>query len=439
MDVERAIVTHVAQNADLSPLFERSIEPHHFLPRRQGDESSQPYPSEVIRWLFDHRRQYKMNAVWPVVQATFPTFEWWNSGSAIEPLIDMLHAQVMQRELMAGIRRLAELHDSTDVRELIAADVAALEVVRDLIQAVPTSNVTRLSDARSRLELYRERERTEFIPGVSLVLPELDEVTHGGIQGHELAIILGFLGIGKSSFTMAQCAKAYLSQDPRFKPKMSMVFSLEMEGEKLMERWDSMMAKFSLDTMSKLELTDEQKRRWEIYAERAEASKFERDIMVVDDIYHPTADKIFAEIERFRPDFAVVDTIDEIKAPSHLKTIWEQMAFAARELKGIARHTHIPIIGVAQAGRDAAESGATLHNIAGSIDIARKADIVIGLHANTGMKAVNQMEVRFLKNRRGKGDGFTIPCYWNVGTMTFRRWQDADAVAAPPALPQRAA
>lgn len=414
------------------PLLERSIEPHHFVQRRVGDTTPQPLPGEVYAWMMDHLRRYKSQASWPVIQVTFPAFEWWDAGSAVEPLIDMLHAMVMQRELRAGIRALSELHDSGTQQDLLEADVRVFDIAAELVRAVPSHKVTRLSDAQQRLDRYREQERQGFSPGLSMVLPFLDHLTKGGIQGHELMIWLGFLGVGKSSIAMAQCAKAYLQEDP----KSGMVFSLEMEGEELAAKWDSMMAKFSYDNMKKLVLTDDEKNRFEQYAERASNARFERDIMVIDDLQNVTSSTIQAKMEQFRPDFVVVDTLDEVRAPSHLKTLWEQQAWAARELKGIARYTKKPVIAVAQAGRDAEEHGASLNNIAGSIDIARKADIIVGLHATPQMKQSNMMKLSVLKNRRGVGDGTNELFYWDIGTMTFRKWQPQDAAATPPPTSQ---
>ena len=435
MDVERAIVTRVAQTSDLMPLLERSIEPHHFVQRGPSDTTPQQLPGEVYAWMIDHLRRYKSQASWPVIQVTFPAFVWWDAGSAIEPLIDMLHAMVMRRELRAGIRALSDLHDSNNQDDLINADVRVFDIAADLVRAVPSHRVSRLSDAPQRFDRYLEEERQGTVDGLSMVLPFLDNLTKGGVAGHELMIWLGFLGVGKSSIAMAQCAKAYLQDEP----KNGMVFSLEMEGDELNAKWDSMMGKFSYDNMKRMQLTDDEKRRFEQYALKAADSRFERDIMVIDDLQNVTSSTIQSKMEQFRPDFVVVDTLDEIRAPSHLKTLWEQQAWAARELKGIARYTKKPVIAVAQAGRDAEEHGASLNNIAGSIDIARKADIIIGLHATPAMKQSKMMKISALKNRRGVGDGVSEMFYWDIGTMTFRKWQPSDNIATPPQQQQVAA
>jgi replicative DNA helicase len=205
-----------------------------------------------------------------------------------------------------------------------------------------------------------------------------------------------------------------------------------MEGEKLAQRWDAYAAGISYSAMKRGQLTPADYDKWMRVAEKAAEAKFEKDIIVIDNERRPTADFIYGQIEKWRPSFSVVDTLDEVRAPAHLRSVWEQQDFVARELKGIARSSRRPLIGIAQAGRDAAEEGATLGNIAGSITIARKADIVIGLHATPEMKKSHMTEFRLLKNRDDPGEGSKFTLYWNVGTGEMRPWTPQDNVATKP-------
>lgn len=424
MDVERSLVSKIAQSQSMQAVVARSIEPEHFLQRRKGDADPLPLPGEVYSWQVDHLRRFRNVPSFDLTRRRWPKFELIEVTDSLEAVVEEMVRLVKRRILIDGIRQLSDIAD--DPVRVSDAEVHVYEVASELARSVPTSAITRLSDSLSRLDLYRERQRLGHAPGISLVMPQLDNLTYG-LQSHELLIWEGFLGVGKSSIGIAQCAKGYIERD-----QTPLVLSLEMEGQKLANKWDAMMSKISYNALKMLELGAGDLERWERFGEKADSAKFDKDILVIDDIHRCTVDRVYTEVERWRPDFTIVDTIDEVRAPSYLRSHWEQQAWAARELKGIARATKRPLIGMAQAGRDAEEEGATLGNIAGSIDIARKADLVVGLHASPPMKRANKMELRMLKNRDGEGDGVSFSFFWDIANMIFRPWTPADNVPTPP-------
>nr|MBA2724611.1 hypothetical protein [Actinomycetota bacterium] len=236
----------------------------------------------------------------------------------------------------------------------------------------------------------------------------------------------GFV-VHNSSLSMVQSATEYIERG-----KTSLIISLEMDGFKMANRWDAAMAGFKYKALKFMNMRDDDYELWARFAERAFEARFERDVLVVDDIQRCTAERIFTEVERWRPDFFIVDTVDEIHAPAYLKSHWEKQDYAARELKSVCRATKKPGIGVAQAGRAAEEDGATLGNMAGSITIARKADLVVGLHATPAMKRSNKLELRMLKNRDGEGDGLAYEYYRDPASLTLRPWLPSDAAPPPP-------
>lgn len=406
----------------------RSIEATHFLQRTKGDLNPQPLPGEVYGWMCDHLRRYKSAPSYALTRMRWPSFEFVETVDAIEALVDAMVGQVKRRELIEGTRRLAAIAD--DPTKWGDAEVHAFEVAAELARAVPSSVVTRLSDSANRLRLHQEMQRVGHAPGITLGTPDLDHLTYG-IQLGELLIMQGFLGSGKSSGAMAISASEYVEHD-----KTSLVLSLEMDGQKMANRWDAAMAGFRYRSLKFMEMRDADYERWARFAERAHAARFEKDVIVVDDIYRCSPERIYTEVERWKPDFFIVDTVDEITAPAYLKSHWEKQDHAARELKAVCRVTRKPGIGIAQAGRDAEQDGARLSNLAGSITIGRKADLVVGLHCTPEMKRCNQLELRMLKNRDGEGDGIAYTYHRNPETLELRAWTPADAVPPPP---QRAA
>lgn len=406
----------------MAEVMARSIEPHHFVERRKGDTSPVPLPGEVYAWMVGHLRRYRSVPSMELARSIFPSFEFIDSTDSLEAIVDQMVALVKRRELIEGLREGARIAD--DPERVKDAEVHMFEIAAALARAVPSSSISRFSDSLNLLKLYEERERTGQTPGVSFAVPELDALTYGG-QRHEMVIIEGFLGQRKSSLAVAMSAKAYFErgQTPLF-------FSLEMEGEKLQQKWIAMQAGFQYSAIKRLELEGGDKENWKRIAERAFECRFEKDILVRDDMRRPTEDQLYAEIERWKPDFFVVDTLDEVRAPSYYKSLHERQDHIARELKGICRSTKRMGLVVAQANRDAATEGAKIANIAGSITIARKADIAIGLHADDTMKKMHKIRFELLKNRDDGGEGTICNAYFNPGTMELRPWLPTDNIMA---------
>ena len=344
----------------MDEVLAHDLQPHHFLQRRTGDLSPEPLPGEVYGWMLSHQRRFRSAPSMDLLRMRWPAFEVVVATDGIGPLLDQMLRLVNRRLLIQSIRHLSELAD--DQSRLLDAPDHVFAAARDLARAVPSTGVTKFSDALNFLALYRQKELTGETPGISLSVQWLDDLTYG-LQRHEMAIIEAFLGQKKSSLCVKMCADAYFLRD-----QTPLFFSFEMEGQKLVERWISMCAQFEYSALKRLKLGEGDLERWEKIGEKAASSRFEKDVLVIDDERRPTDDFIYGKIEQWQPDFSVVDTIDEVRAPIHIRSHWERQDHVARELKAIARTTRRPLVVVAQAGREAEKDGATLGNIAGSRD-----------------------------------------------------------------------
>lgn len=427
MDVERLLVTKIIREQSLVEALARPIESHHFLQRQQGDANPNPLPGEVYGWMTEHFRRFKSVPSYDLVRMRWPIFELLDTTDTMEVLIHTFVGAIKRRIWIEKLREQAALVD--DPTKWADAEVYAFEAAADLARAVPSSNITRLSDSFSRLELHRQSQSMGRAPGITLVAADLDALTYG-IQPGEFMVWEGFLGGGKSTQTMIQSATEYAER-----AKTSLVFALEMMGDKMANRWDAAMSGFKYKALKFMEMRDADYEVWARFAEKVWEARFEKDVLVIDDIHRPTPERIYAEIERWSPDFFIVDTIDEMAAPNYLRSTWERGDYIAKELKAVCRVTKRPGIGVAQSGRDAEEDGATLGNVAQSITINRKADLVVGLHCTPQMKRANQLKLRMLKNRDGEGDGLEYTYFRDPATLTLRPWTPGDAAPPPPRPP----
>ncbi len=423
MDVERGLISKALRTSTMELAVQKGIEPQHFIGPAVGEPGKagyQPAPGEVWGWMMQHNRRYRSVPSMDLFRVIYPTFELWEPPDTLEAIVDQFVAAAFRRRGRELTLMLAKAVD--DPAQALELDMRFQEAARQMSQLLPTTRVTRFSESLTRLELYRKRKETGVTPGISMGFQPLDDLTYG-IQDYETCIIEGFLNIGKSTMGVKMAADAYFLRD-----QTPLMLSLEMEGEKLANKWDAAAADIRYRAIKRMELSPEEEERWYKIAVKADEARFEKDIIVIDDLYQPSIERIYAEVERWQPAFTIVDTIDEVRAPKHLRTVWEQQGYVARELKGISQQTRRAMVGIAQSGRDAEEKGATIGNIAGSIDIARKADMVIGLHASPEMQAMRQMEVRALKLRDDEGKGKTWKMYWDVKNWEFREWHDADAM-----------
>lgn len=393
------------------------MRPDHFVSQRAGTE---PATAEVWAWVLSHRHRYKADPSLDLFRRRWPGFVMLEVTDTVEAVLDEFIRVVKRRKAIDKIRDLSEIVD--DWSRVGDIEVHFQEASKDLARLVPTTSVIRFSDSLDRREDYLRKLAQGDSLGVSTMIPEFDDITHG-VGDFEMMVIEGMLNAGKSSWGVGMAGRAYFERD-----ETPLFMTLEMDGQKLATRWDSYAAKMEYRALKRLELGEGDLERWYKIGEKAANAKFEKDILVIDDLYRPSVERIYTEVEKWDPRFVIVDPIDEINAPSMYRSLYERQGYAARELKGMARTLRKPFIVMAQAGREAEQEGATIGNIAGSIDIARKADIVVGMHATADMVKMKKMRLQLLKIRDDEGKGFTVTYKWDVGKMDFRPWRPDDAV-----------
>lgn len=412
------------RDSTIKLVLSHGVEPDNFIARPVAPE---PANADVWQYLMAHHQRFRQVPSEDLFQARWPHFVLIDEHNTLDVVLEHFVRTVKRRALIDEIRNnLSPLADDWD--RVGEAEVYLIEAGRNMSRLLSTTGIVRFSDSLVRrddwMRLREEKERTGQTPGISFFFQELDDLTYGAQPG-EFVIYEGFLGKGKSTLAIIQAAHNYLELD-----KTALVMSPDAaDAQKLANRWDSYMAGISYRALKRLELGEGDLEKWERIGEKAQDSRMEKDILVVDDMWKPTIDKIYAEIERWpQAHYAVLDTIDEVRTPSQYRTIYDQMNYAARELRTVARQTKKPLIAVAQAGREAEQEGAKIGNIAGAIDIARKADIVFGLHADEQMVKMNKMKLSALKLRDDENKSWSGEFYWNPAVPEFRAWTDSDGI-----------
>lgn len=424
MDVERRLISRAILDGQIETLVSRGIGSIHFDLALDGTESEH---AAVFKTMVSHMRTYNAAPSRDAVLHEHPDYRLDPCEDTLDYLIDRFVSKVKRRETIKALDGAIKQIDApqTDV------DTLLFEAAQSVVDSTPASSqVSKLSDATSRVDRYKQYLSKGRAPGVTLGYSDLDRIVLG-VQDYEVVTVAAPSAWGKSTLLQNLCLNSYLSdatvQTPLF-------ISLEMDADALLRRFDAMATRIKASSIKGLEIaeTDEEMRRWEQWAERAGSAP--NDILVVDDIYHATSDRILAEVMRHKPTCVFVDYVQLMEGPGDNSYL--RVGNAIKGLKRIARMLRIPVFTAAQTNRTGFKDGVTEDNIADSIEIFRSSDILLGLERTDEMDKERKALLKLVKNRDAPKGHTTIWFDWE--TMNFgqvERFQPRvrdDVVKTPP-------
>lgn len=407
MDYERLFLSKLAQTGRIQAALAEGIREDHFIDKSLG---------EIFTFMAQHARKYKQAPSFSTVRNEFPEHNFELTDESIDYLREQFIIQVKRRTAIEAGRDLAIAIDDPDQVKNI--DQLFLEKSRHLAQIVPSANLSKFSDMEQRIQEYLDSIDEPI--GIKMGIPLFDDITQG-IQPHEYVSIVGWQGTGKS--TLAQ----WILFNTWMQGKTPMYISLEMEAKALLRKWDTMAVNFEYNHLKSHKLRDEDLERWRNKA--SEIKEKPNDIVILDDVYGCTVDRVYAELHRWKPDILCVDYISlmDINRSSGA-AMWEKVTYITQALKQISRTSKIPIIGVAQTNINSADDGARLENISYSRSIGQDSDLVLGLFSNDEMRREKRMQVRMLKNRDGMTTNTDL--FWDMEKMTFGDYKNEYLFAA---------
>jgi replicative DNA helicase len=366
----------------------------------------------MFNYLRDFRLRYGKAPGLTAIKNDHPGWQMESVSEPLEYVIDKFAGYCKARKARTLLFHLAAALDDPDPSRRENIDSEFLEAARELAADIPSAGIHQFSDMQARLEQYEHEKETGRTKRVMWGFKSLDEATDG-LQPHEIAVVSGFTGSGKSTMLMQLTRNAYTMGNK------ILYISLEMEAGTILRRLDSMESPFSYGHLKKLSLTQDELSR---YRDRSLSMEHaDKDIIVVDSIRNCTPDHVYAETVKHKPDLVVVDYVSLMRSgQAHHKGAknWEVLSDITRELKQNARILKVPIIAAAQTNRSGAKEGAEMDNIAYSQSIIQDADIMIGLHADQEMKDANERHIRLRKNRDGPLAEFYAR--WDYKNMDFR-------------------
>lgn len=407
MDYESQLLSKVVSTGGAESLISQGVEERHFY----DDENK-----EIWEFLVEHYKKYKSAPSFDAVKEKFPEKRWEIVTDSLDFVKDKFLEQVIRRETIEATKDMIRIIDEDDPNNNSKLNEIFLDKANDLARIIPSSNVSRFSSMKKRIAAYRQAKETGEKPGIAFGIPKLDELTLG-LQPHEYVSITGWTGLGKTTLALLLAINHYVDG------RTPMFISLEMGAEEVYRKLDAMSVGLKQQALKGYILSPNELKKWEEYAEKVENAP--NDIIVVD-VDFATVEKIYSETARWNPDVVFVDYLQLLITPKYLKNIWEKFGYVSQMFKAQARQMKVPIYGLAQTNVESAQEGARLTNIAGSKDIGKHSDIVLGLHQDRDMKDSNKMNIRIEKNRGGPTG--VIEMYWDQTNAFFRPWRSEDDV-----------
>ena len=389
-DPERALISKALTTGELTVVQSRGIEAEHFV---------DPECRDIYEYMEWFQRRHKEPPSLQVVKRSFPDFAAKVSKDPLTYHIERFVNKVRHRKAVETVRAYHEMIDDPDAIEEI--ELHALDMARQLTETLPAPRAHRFSDMTKRVKDYEERAKSGELYGTYMGIPTFDR-TMLGLQPHEFIIFMAYTSGYKSTMMMHVAYSYYLQA------KTVLFVSLEMEGDALLRKFDTMASKVKYHAMKALELEAGDVRQWYNIAEQADANRHERDIIIRDDLRNCTVDKVMSESLRYKPDLVVVDYLELMGSPRDRKG-WEAVQYNGQGLKQNARLLKTTHLSASQlnreGGKEAAKGNITLAN-ASYQSVGKDSDVVIGLapvvnddeEETTDENIVNAV---LLKNRDG--------------------------------------
>jgi len=251
-----------------------------------------------------------------------------------------------------------------------------------------------IDDADARFEFYHAKE--EKLP---FTLEYFNRITKGGLSKKTLNICLAGTGVGKSLF-MCSCAA-----DNMMNGKNVLYLTMEMAEEKIAQRIDANLMDVTMDELSMLPK--------EAYDKKLTRIKDKTTGQIIIKEY-PTASAgvnhfrhLLNELKmkkKFVPDIIYVDYLNicmsaRIKYGASVNS-YTYVKAIAEELRGLAVEFNVPVVSATQTTRAGfSSSDIGLEDTSESFGLPATADFMFALISTEDLEALNQFQVKQLKNR----------------------------------------
>lgn len=395
MDIERSIITICAMNPEASypEAMDAAVTEELF----EGD--SREVWGFALRFLKTHGRGPSVDAL----QSQFNDFEPIFPTEPLSYYIEQLKKKHAFNLTLEAIKSAHKHLSSREVDEAVAQLSEAMRRIQDT-----TSKEADLdwgSSTSDRYRNYLDLQKIGGIDGYTTPFPTLDEATQGFHDG-EFILIVARQGVGKTWLSNV------LAHENLKKGLKVLYFTKEMPSKQIARRFDALVYDLPYQDLRRGSLDSFREKDWR---ERVGSPSVEGELIIVGEESGGVG-HVAAKIERYKPDIVYIDGMYLMEDDQRSREQWQRIGNISRDLKRLAKRANIPILATVQFNRNADNTSGDAANIAGS-DIAKDADLILGLFQTEDQKLSCRMTLKVLKQREGARP--EIECDWDMDRMKF--------------------
>ena len=394
MDIEQALISRVVHADEMGKAIDEN------LSARLFDGPSR----EVWEWCIEHYRTHGVSPGSDALSQAHPSYELMPTTETVSYYASQLRHKFAYNTALEHMREagqiLAENGDPMDAVEIMRE---AVQQVDDLGSA--TADVDWAYTVDERFQKYRDLADAKGIDGIESGFPTLDLSTQG-FHPEELVFIVARQGVGK---TWLEVVMAHHNWMTGHKP---ILFSKEMSSFQIARRLDSRNFKLPYQELRSGKLDFHTESRWK---EEMDKIRGERPFYIIGEEGGGVS-LVAAKIERYKPDIVYIDGMYLMEDDRRGDSSWQRITNVARDLKRLAKRAQIPIVVSMQFNRSASDSRGDASQIAYA-DVAKEADLILGMFQTEDQRLNRIMELRILKQREGERG--TISLVWDMENMDF--------------------
>ena len=337
--------------------------------------------------------------------------------------IDALKAATLKRKLADVGERITLFAQELPAHEAAEKSQALMD---DLV-TVDESDVIRAGDAlEETLIKIADVQLGETPQGLMSGFYDLDALTNG-FQPGQMVIIAARPGVGKSTLAVDFMRHMSIKEG-----RPSMLFSLEMSREEVVQRIVSAESEVPLERMKRKGGMNESD--WN--AIKSIEEKIRVAPFIIDDSAETTILDVVAKtkmmVKREGVQMVVVDYLQLIKSSGQVESRQQEVAGYSRQLKLLAKACGIPVIAVAQLNRESEKRGDDARPKASDLResgaLEQDADVILLIHRpdknNEDHERAGEADVIVAKNRGGRQGIATLASRLHVAKFdNSRRFQ----------------
>lgn len=287
--------------------------------------------------------------------------------------INMLKTMTVERKLLVYLSTaMSRLERNEDVYGIMTDHINHLNEV--YVNNESNEHIITMKEAVFQVldQMNENQKGDKELSGVPTGFAYLDKRT-GGLQEGNLIVVAGESSQGKTSLALSIAYNAIRQG------KSGAYYSMEMSSRELVSRIMAM--NIERDSIKPSTLLYKKLDEEQYSAVMNKVSEVCQYKLYFDERTESSLEKILRSISimkaKYKIDFAVVDYLQIMTAPSKGRTKEEQLAEITRKLKNIAIKEKIPIILLSQLARDRSNPEPTNSRLRGSGQIEEAADIVL--------------------------------------------------------------